>query len=128
MQCEYHGIKFSDSDIVTYPDAPEYTGDNPRTHPFLLHDHGFVLCVVFASNLQDALDAAVDADKLDRFQVSAEDIDNGDYGPDGEDAVCLGNSCEFFDIGSLGIEELPNIPFSWCAQFAAHVEQPAEKS
>lgn len=117
-EAKFREIKFSDQDVVGLSDwipAGEY---NPLgVRPWLLHDHGFVLCVVFASNLQDALDAAVDAGKLDHFQLNIKDLI--DYGERGEDIVYLGNANAPFDIEPLGIEELPNPPASFVAQFNA---------
>lgn len=111
-------FRFEDSDIANPDDwipKGEYNPHNVR--PFLLHDHGFTVCVVFASNLQDALDAAVDADKLDRFQVSEQEL--RDYRNE-EGLTFLGNASEPFDIEGLDVVELPNPPKqSFAAQFAA---------
>jgi hypothetical protein len=87
---------------------------NPHhVRPFLLHDHGFVLAVVFAACLQDALDEAADAGRLDRYQLGADEL--ADYGPE-EDAVArLGNAGEPFDIEGMDSIELPNPPFSFVA-------------
>ncbi len=118
---QYREIKFTDSDIVNPSDwipAGEY---NPHTvHPFLLHDHGFVICIVFANCLQDAFDIAADEGKLDRYNVTPDAY--ADYG--GEHAAweqlpSLGGHGGLFDIESLGVEELPNPPFSWCAVWDA---------
>lgn len=136
-------LTFSDTDIVN-PDefipAGEYNPNN--VHPWLLHDHGFLVAVVFAENLQDALDIAVDANKLDRFQIHPEDeSEREDYltedfakadsgldpecpeyvSPDGKRywwrymPALLGNASEPFDIESLGYVELRNPAFSFCA-------------
>ena len=127
MESQFNQIKFADKDIVEIDDwipTGEYNPHNVR--PWLLHDHGFVLCVVFASSLQDELDIAVDEDKLDRFQVSEEDL-KADYSFDTDsegnrdyhDIAYLGNASEPFDIESLGCIELPNPKQSWCATFNA---------
>lgn len=115
-------FSFSDADIVDIDNwipQGEYNPHNVR--PFLLHDHGFTLAVVFADSLQDAIDEAVDAGKLDRFQVAAADL--GDYGDTDEEQserlAYLGNASEPFDIETLGAIELPNPPRSFVAQFAA---------
>src|SRR5262249_44228884 len=90
---------------------------NPHNvHGFLLHDHGFTVAVVFASNLQDALDEAADAGKLDRFQGSEEDM--GEY-PEEEGVTFLGDGSEGCVVGSLSVEELPNPRFSFVALFNA---------
>ena len=136
---------FDDSDVVN-PDDFIPAGDyNPHNiHPFLLHDHGFTVAVVFASNLQDALDTAVDEDRMDRYLIDLKDDNQrSDYLTDdvtemaaGFDANCpeytdangkqswwrtepsfLGNASEPFDIESLGVVELPNPKKSFCSQF-----------
>ncbi len=117
MNAAFNQISFSDFDVVN-PDnfipAGEY---NPhRVRPWLLHDHGFVVAVVFSDCLQDALDEAADAGRLDRFAVSETDMK--DY-PDEEGLAFLGNACERFDIENLGAFELPNPAFSFVALFNA---------
>jgi hypothetical protein len=118
MQAEYQQIKFTDADVVNKDDFIAKGDYNPHNvRPFLLHDHGFVLAVVFADCLQDALDIAVDAGKLDGFQVAEKDL--ADYGPDEEGITRLGNAGEAFDIQALDALELPNPPFSFVALFNA---------
>jgi hypothetical protein len=118
-QAQFNQIMFTDADVVNkdeYIPAGEYNPHNVR--PFLLHDHGFTVAVVFAGSLQDALDEAVDAGKLDSFQVSEGDL--ADYGPDEEGIARLGNASEPFDIQALDAVEPPNPPFSFVALFNAH--------
>jgi len=103
-------IKWSDEDVVNVRDfipAGEYNPHNVR--PWLLHDHGFAIAVVFADCLQDAIDIAVDEDKMDRFLVQESDMGMflGDY-TDAEGISYLGNASEPFDIEGLGIVELDN--------------------
>lgn len=117
---EVHGIKFTDADVVNPDDfipAGEY---NPwKKRPFVLHDHGFVIAVVFADSLQDALDIAVDEDKMDRYLI--DEADYGDYDVHGDEPTCayLGNASEPFDIETLGVIELENPPFSFVALYNA---------
>lgn len=150
MKCKLtNGCEFDDTDVVNFDDwipAGEYNPHNVR--PWLLHDHGFTLAVVFAGNLQDALDIAVDSDKLDRFQIDREnDSERSDYMTtdvkemaSGFDSECpeftdaqgvqywwkiepafLGNAGEPFDIESLGVVELPNpARLGFTAHLAAH--------
>lgn len=112
-------VKFTDADVVeidNFIPKGEYNPHNVR--PWLLHDHGMVLCVVFASNLQEALDMAVDENKLDALMISKEDY--GDYGMDTDEPTCtfLGNAGEPFDIETVSYIELPNPPMSWVAMLA----------
>lgn len=112
-------IKFKLSDIANPDEAFSYYPEDKKPafnpynhHPFILHDAGFVVCVVFASNLQDALDEAVDQNKLDRFQVTETELKDYITGQDAEgfdeyDGIThLGNASEPFDIESLGIVEM----------------------
>jgi hypothetical protein len=108
-EASYKEIKFTDADVVDLDDwIPDGEYNPHRVRPWLLHDHGFVLAVVFADCLQDALDAAVDADKLDRYLIAEEDYE--EYGVMGDNPTCcfLGNAGEPFDIESLEVVELPN--------------------
>mgnify|MGYP000290361475 CR=1 FL=1 len=119
MQSSFNEVKFTDADVVNLDDwIPDGEYNPHKVRPFLLHDHGFVVCVVFASNLQDALDAAVDADKMDRFLIA--EADYGDYDIEGNAdgrVTFLGNASEPFDIESLDYIELPNPKRSFVAQF-----------
>jgi hypothetical protein len=118
MTGKYREITFADSDVVNKTDfipAGEYNPHNVR--PWLIHDHGTTICIVFAANEQDALDTAVDEDKLDPWQISESEM--ADYGPEGEGITYLGNAGETFDIETLGMIELPNPPFSFVALFNA---------
>lgn len=128
-------LSFTDSDIVDIEDvgtAEDYNPHNERL--WLLHDHGFTICVVKANCLQDALDIAVDNDKLDRYLINLDNqSDRDDYLTDefptdqGYDEDCpdwidpktekkywfeneparLGNASEPFDIDTLGYVEFP---------------------
>jgi hypothetical protein len=78
---------------------------NPhKVHPFLVHSEGFGAMVVWASNLQDALDELVDQGMLDKFLVEEKDL--ADYGPEEEGIARLGNAGEPFDIQLLDAIEL----------------------
>ena len=122
---KHHNFDFSftDEDIANQDDCC-YQGEyNPhRVRPFLLHDEGFTICVVFADCLQDALDIAVDENKLDRYLVT--ESDSADYGGDiynSEQLAYLGNASEPFDVESLGVLELPIPAKSLCAQFGEEI-------
>jgi len=111
---EINGVKFSDEDVVNF-DAFVPEGDfNPHNvRPWVLHDHGMIVAVVFADSLQDALDEAVDGNKMDRYLVKDGTQDDGvndlaDYGPDEDGITRLGNASEPFDIETLGYFELKN--------------------
>lgn len=120
LQATANGITFTDADVVNADDwiAPgDYNPHNVR--PWLLHDHGFTVAVVFADCLQDALDIAADAGKLDSFQIAPADA--ADYGLDTDSPTCafLGNAGEPFDIEALDALELRNPPRSFVAQYRA---------
>jgi len=119
MQAKVHEITFTDEDIVNY-DAwiPEGEYNPYNVVPWLIAEHGFVVCIVFASNVQDALDEACDAGKLDAYMVRHTD--------DNDDAVTfLGNAGEAFDLESIEILQLPNPGRSFVAQFNAMKESEA---
>jgi len=112
-----YDMQFDDTDVVE-PSAFIPAGEsNPHNvRPWLLHDAGFTVAVVFASSLQDAIDGAVDAGKMDRYQI--QEADMADYeGEDDERISYLGNASEPFDIEGLGALELPNPAYSFAAMF-----------
>ena len=102
-----HEFDIKDSDIVN-PDDYDYT-----ENIYLLHDHGFVLCIVNADNESDALDIAADEGKLDRFKV--DDNEEGHYSS-------LGNDCLTYDLESVGIIQLPNLDLSYIATLKQHLD------
>lgn len=116
------GILFTDANVVNVGDWIPAAADGSRQYnphnvrPWLLHDHGFAVCVVFASCEQDALDEAADAGKLDSYRVRGYE---NDYGDNDDGFVYLGNASEPFDIESVGMVELHNPPLSFAALFAA---------
>jgi hypothetical protein len=135
----YRGIQFSDSDVVNKDDfipAGEHNPHNVRA--FLLHHEGLVVAVVFAGSLQDALDEAVDNDRLDQYMLDPKQPETQDgymhevepgkgmllprdgkeVRMDWDDGVTfLGNASEPFDISELSHVELPNPIFSFCSLF-----------
>ena len=143
----YCGVKFSDNDILNPEDYIPADQYNPHARvPWLLHDHGFTLCVVFADTLQDALDEAADGridgdSPLARFRVNMDleedelslDVSWQDYGDTPEEAadneaLCyLGNRSEMYDLENVKILQLPNPKASFVAQFnqQGYDEQPS---
>jgi len=142
-------LQFSDTDIVNPDDfIPDGECNPHNVRPWLLHDHGFTVAIVFADCPQDALDVAVDENKLDRFSIDLTDegqrvhylTDNFANADSGLDEDCpewaddngkpywwakgmtpafLGNAGEPFDIEALGYVELRNPPHSISALFNA---------
>lgn len=114
MGCDF---KFDDTDVVNAEDYRHFDG-----RAFLLHDAGFTVAVVFASCLQDAIDEAVDDNRLDRFKVAPEELaDYGDTEEERDEQLSyLGNASEPFDIESLGAIKLPVVPFSFAALIQAN--------
>ncbi len=124
MQAKFKEITFSDADVVNPTDFIPAGDYNPhKLRPWLLHDHGIVVAIVFADSLQTALDEAADHDKLNAFVLSEDDL--ADYGPDEEGVARLGNAGEPFDVQALDALELPNPPFSFAALFEAMKTQKA---
>lgn len=118
MLAKANGVQFSDKDVVNVDDfipKGEYNPHNVR--PWLLHDHGFVLGVVFADCLQDALNELADSGKIDSFLVEEKDL--AQYGPEEEGITRLGNAGEPFDVEGIDFVELINPPFSFVALFNA---------
>jgi hypothetical protein len=110
-------FSFTDEDVCNPDDwipAGEYNPHNVR--PWLLHDHGTTLAVVFADCEQDAIDEAVDHGRLKRYSLDEDELK--DYN-DEEGISFLGNHGEAHDIESLGILQLPNPRASFAVQFAA---------
>lgn len=109
---------FTDADVINPDDFIAHGEYNPHNvRPFLLHNAGFVLAVVFADCLLDALNEAADNDVLDRFQVSEGEL--ADYGEDEEGITRLGNASEPFDLGTLDAVELENPKWSFAALWEA---------
>lgn len=118
-------IQFSDVDVVN-PDDFVPTGDyNPhRTHPFLFHDAGFVLGIVFSDNLSDAFDELADSDKIEHFEISETEMKE-EYS-DGDDGRVhyLGNGGTAYDIETIDVVEMQNPGFSFVALFNARETEP----
>lgn len=126
MAAKYKEIQFSDADVVNPSDfipAGEYNPYN--VHGFLLHDAGFVLAIVFAESLQDALDEAADAGKLDTFLIDESEADEYRLESDEPDSrvAFLGNNGRPFDIEGIDCAELPNPKFSYTALFNAEARR-----
>ena len=142
---KFREIQFSDSDVVNLDNwIPDGESNPHKVVPWLIHDHGFPVCIVFASNLQDAFDEAADEGKLERWLIKPGDGDWKDYMTSDFSKACagldencpeyvdgdgvkwwwyrtmpapLGNASEPFDIDTLDGIELPNPKRSFCAQF-----------
>ena len=114
---QYQNFEYqiTEDDIVGEDDFIPHGEYNPNNiHPFILHDAGYVVAVVFAEHLQDALDIAVDNNALDRWQVSESELKDyktiavSEEGyPDYEGISYLGNASEPFDIEGLDVVEVP---------------------
>jgi hypothetical protein len=105
-QVENFDFQFSDTDIVNPDDCIPAGESNPHNvHAFVLHDAGFVQAVVFADCLQDAIDEAVDAKKLEQFAIG--DNEMADYTDDDGRLSYLGNYGRAFDIETLDAFEIP---------------------
>lgn len=118
QQVNFNGVKFTDADVVNPEDFIPANEYNPRkVRPYVIHDCGLGLAVVFASDGGSALDTAADAGKLDGYQISDSDVE--DY-PNEEGVTFLGSASEPFDLDGVGVIELPNPAFSFVALFNAN--------
>ena len=108
-----HGeFRYDTADVANPSDYIPNGAFNPnRVKPYLIHNEYGVLAIVYASHLQDALDEAVDSDKLDSCLVSVEDYNEAEKDGHADEFVFLGNAGEPFDLTYIGIIELPNIQY-----------------
>jgi len=95
---------------VVNPDDYIPTGEfNPHNvRPWLIHNEYGTLAIVYASHEQDALDEAVDGDKMDSCMVSPEDYAEAEREGHADEYANLGNAGEPFDLTYIGMIPLPN--------------------
>lgn len=102
MKYTVNGIEFNADRIVNPDDRdPEIVaryGYRGYILSAMRGNFSLVMAVVFASNLQDALDLAADGEFLEAISVDAEDVDP-------EFHVSLGNYCNYYDTSNLGIDQ-----------------------
>lgn len=120
-------FQFEDSDVVNPSEYASMVGhDGKISHcynmrPWVLHDQGFVVAVVFATGEQGAINEAVDAGKLDRWKLTPEQQGLPEYADENEERVSyLGNAGEPFDIEGMDLFPISNPPFSFCALMLNH--------
>ena len=107
-----HEITFSDADIANLDDIDYCDGQ-----AFLVHDHGFVQGIAFASNLSDALDHLADADKLEAWKLSDDEVRELDADDLGECISYHGNHSEAFHLDTMEYVEMPRVKLSYTASF-----------
>jgi len=109
-------FRFTDADVVNDCNFIPLGDYNPhKVVPWLLHDEGFTICVVFADCENDALDEAADEGKLDRYlldDAAAEEAEKKNI-----PVSFLGNYGKPYDVENLGIMQLPTPSFSFCSLF-----------
>jgi hypothetical protein len=120
-EAEYKGHRFTDKDVVDPDRDWIWAGSyNPnKVRPWLIYNEYGTLAVVFASHESDALDAAVDAGKMESCRVPNEDVDAMSE-EEQEELAFLGNAGEPHDLTYVGVVELPNPAFSFVVLFNAH--------
>lgn len=108
MKTKIIGIEVDDSMVVNVEDCI-YQGEfNPHNvRPWLIYGLYGAYAIVFASNEQDALDIAADADKLKACASERLETDT-DY---------LGNAGDPYDLTDVGITALKIPKRSWLAEF-----------
>lgn len=92
-----------------------WIGKSPQAT--VIHDHGFVVAIVFpeyyAWSEQDSLDAAADSGKLDFLQIQPSELADYEVGkddegnPEYEGIINLGNASEPFDSENLDYFQVP---------------------
>lgn len=101
--------KFTESDIANpeeFIPSGEFNPYNTRLY-VLVGSYGYVVCVVFAHDIQEALDEAADLDFLDAYLVDEEDFAEAiEEGCEGDFAY-LGNGEEPFDLTYFGVFDFP---------------------
>lgn len=77
-------------------------------HTYAIGNEFGLICIAYANNLEDALDAAVDNDKLDCMRMS--DEDHAEYEREGWDDsfICLGSASEPFWSDYLWVTDITN--------------------
>jgi len=110
-------VKLIDDDIVNVEDY------SPGNTLWIIHEEGFVVCAVIADNEQDALDIAVDEDKMDAYLIYPDDYEGYGVYTDDSHGTHLGNASEPFDIGYLGIISVKLPPVSIVALLKHQVQQ-----
>lgn len=116
-------VWFDDLDVVNPEFYMQPQESNPNgVRPWLIYNVDSPVCIVFASNEQDAWDEAADAGKLDGWLLTEDDV------TDEDEVTRLGNASEPYYIDSYLIAfEIPNPPFSFAALVnAVNVKQEAQ--
>lgn len=117
MNSTYNGITFTDSDILNPFDAVYANEDNPNSiQPWLIHDQGSVVCMVFADSKSSALDIAANRGKLNTYRV---EVSPWAHFEPSDKCFPLGDEYHDYDIAPLTVMGLPKPKRSWCAQFNA---------
>src|SRR4029078_8668101 len=88
----YGDFTFSDADVLNPQDFVPREASLP-VQPWLIHDHGFPLAIVFAESEDDALYLAADKGKLDAFKINDPTC--------AEDPLCLGNAGLTYDLSAV---------------------------
>ncbi len=115
-----NGMSFDEKDVVGIEDWEE--GNPNFEQPFLIHTHGSTICIVFARCEGDAIDIAVDENKLDAFQITEEQLKE-DYGDDEDNISFCGNASEMFDLDTIGVVKLLNPKLSFTACYREMMEE-----
>lgn len=113
-------FSFTDEDTVNLDDWIPSGEYNPhRIRPWLIHDHGFTLGVVFAENVERALEILAYSGKIDGHLLDSPTEADWEQYEKQERYVSIGGAGELFDLDSVEVVELPNPRSSFVAQFAA---------
>jgi hypothetical protein len=119
------GVRWSHDDVIN-PDELLWDMEqraerkDPIGHLYVMHDHGFVVCVVYEESEQEAIEEAADQDKLDRWKVT--DVDRGDYtGEQMEELFWFDGDA--YDLEGMDIVELEVPPLDVALLMKHHQEE-----
>ena len=98
MNFEICGVRAHRSDIANPNDRHFASG--PEAALYLFHDHGFVLVAVYADNLQDAYEEAMESGELDNFALERWEVEESD-----DDYLAGLDYCngEVYDLETVGV-------------------------
>lgn len=116
-----HEVELSDEDILCNDVTLPWDFNPHNTRLYVIGNEFGALCAVWANHEQDALDTAVNENKLDSMMVSEEDYDAMDE-DEREGCASLGNAGEPFNLDHAWIQQVRLDPTHDCRLLCAFAE------